>query len=159
MTKRIIGVFKDKRIAAEAFEQLVREGFPREAISVLLSDTAEGRAFLAGEKSSVAEGALTGTAVGTVIAALGAGALALPGIGVIAAGPIAAALGGAGVGAASGGLLGALVGLGIPENEATLRDEEVRSGGILVGVETSEETIATAEELLKSTGAASVVRT
>jgi hypothetical protein len=66
---------------------------------------------------------------------VGLGALAIPGVGpLIAAGPIATTLLGAGVGAAAGGLLGALVDVGVPEDEANYYAEGVRRGGVLVSV-------------------------
>jgi hypothetical protein len=59
--------------------------------------------------------------------------LAIPGIGpVLVAGPIAATLIGAGVGAVTGGLIGALVDLGVPEEEAGYYAEGIRRGGTLV---------------------------
>ena len=70
---------------------------------------------------------------------VGIGALAVPGIGpVLAFGPLAAAIGataaGAGLGAAAGGIIGALVGLGIPEEDANFYAEGVKRGGVLVTV-------------------------
>jgi hypothetical protein len=63
------------------------------------------------------------------------GSLAIPGVGpFIAAGPVMAALGGVAVGAAMGGLTGALVGLGLPEYEATKYEGRIRGGGILIAV-------------------------
>jgi uncharacterized membrane protein len=62
------------------------------------------------------------------------GIIAVPGIGLVAAGPIIAALAGAGAGAAAGTLVGGLVGLGIPEHEAKVLDDQIRRGGILIAV-------------------------
>jgi len=100
--------------------------------------------------------------VGGVLGLLvGIGALAIPGIGpVIAAGPLVAALGtaaaGAGIGAAAGGLLGALVGAGIPEEEAHLYAEGVRRGGSLVTVSTDESMASTAYSVLRRHNAVDV---
>ena len=57
-----------------------------------------------------------------------------PQAGLVVAGPIAAALAGAGAGGLTGGIIGALVGAGIPEDRAKLYDEDVRNGGIVMGV-------------------------
>jgi uncharacterized membrane protein len=82
------------------------------------------------EVSSEGVGAVIGTIAGLMV---GIGAVVVPGVGgLIVGGPIATALLGAGVGAATGGLLGALVDLGIPEEEAELYAEGVRRGGHLV---------------------------
>lgn len=63
----------------------------------------------------------------------GVGALAIPGIGpLLAAGPIVAMLTGAAVGAGTGGLAGALIGMGIPEDEADQYERDVKDGKLLV---------------------------
>jgi len=49
-------------------------------------------------------------------------------------GPIAAALAGGAVGAAGGGLLGALIGFGIPEEQAKRYETGIREGNIVMGV-------------------------
>src|SRR5690606_32606168 len=70
-----------------------------------------------------------------------------PGVGpVVAAGPIAAGLMGTGIGAAAGGVLGALVGWGIPEEEAHYYAEGVRRGSNLVAVKTPD---ASADEVAR----------
>jgi hypothetical protein len=64
----------------------------------------------------------------------------IPGIGpVIAAGPLATTLLGIGVGAAAGGLIGALIDLGIPEEEAQYYAEGLRRCGAVVTVHTLDE--------------------
>ena len=47
--------------------------------------------------------------------------------------PLAAGLVGAGAGAATGGLIGALIGMGVPEEEATRYKEDIKDGGIYMG--------------------------
>src|SRR3982751_6408840 len=88
----------------------------------------------------------------------GAAALTIPGIGpFIAAGPIAAALAGAGIGAAAGGAIGALVHLGVPEEEAHYYAEGVRRGGTLITVNASTDEMATcAAMVMKNHGAADI---
>jgi hypothetical protein len=81
-------------------------------------------------------GALTGAVTGGLVAAA-ATAFVIPGIGpILAGGLLAATLTGVAVGAATGGLLGALIDLGVPEDEARAYDEEFRSGNIVVTVRT-----------------------
>jgi hypothetical protein len=49
-------------------------------------------------------------------------------------GPIAAVLTGGAIGAAGGGLLGALIGYGIPEDQARRYETGIREGNIVMGV-------------------------
>jgi hypothetical protein len=59
----------------------------------------------------------------------------IPGVGqVIAGGTIIAILASAGTGAALGGVVGALVGLGVPEEEATYYDSQFKTGRTIVTV-------------------------
>ncbi len=150
---RVIGVYEDVAAAKEGLRQLEYEGFERDSISVLLSGSSPEQGFLGDE---VAEGALTGTAIGGLISAIAASALALPGIGVIAAGPVVAALGGAGVGAASGGVIGALLNLGFSEQEAADRSQQLQRGAVIVAVDIDRDAEATAKTLLSTTGASCV---
>ena len=85
-------------------------------------------------------GRLLGGLVGFLV---GIGALAIPGIGpVVAGGALATAFGlgggtavaGAGIGAAAGGIAGALVGMGIPDEEAKRFKAGFREGGVLMTV-------------------------
>ena len=57
---------------------------------------------------------------------------------------------------AAGGLVGGLVGLGIPEHEAKFYDEELRKGGILVGVYAHGDRVKLAREILDAAGATKV---
>lgn len=141
MNKRIVGVFITEQEASSAIEDLKRQGFRTEDISVIARNKRDVNAISeeTGTKApeGMASGAATGGLLGGVTGLLaGIGALAIPGIGpIIAAGPIAATLTGAAVGAGAGGLVGGLIGLGIPENEAESYNEYVNDGRILVMVE------------------------
>jgi hypothetical protein len=172
MARTIVGLFDTFDQAQRAVQGLIDQGFPARDISVIAAD-AEGRITGTSGENAVAEsagaGAVGGTVVGGVLGLLvGLGALAIPGIGpVIAAGPLAAAIGtaaaaigtaalGAGIGAASGGLLGALVGAGIPEEEAGYYSEGVRRGGTLVAVSADESMADSAQIVLNSYGAVDI---
>jgi hypothetical protein len=93
----------------------------------------------AGEETNAAEGAAIGAAAGAGALAMGSLAMTfgiIPVIGpILAVGPIAAALISAGAGAAAGGIAGALIGWGIPEEDATYYENEVKAGRYLVTVE------------------------
>ncbi|HZG69898.1 MAG TPA: general stress protein [Chondromyces sp.] len=141
MEKRIVGVYNTQDEAIAAIEDLKRQGYASEDISVL-SKNEEQVDYVAEQTDTKAEeGAATGAATGGLLGGLtgvlaGAGALAIPGIGpIVAAGPIAAGLTGAAAGAGAGGLAGALIGMGIPEDDAETYESYVKEGKILVLVD------------------------
>ncbi|HYE13562.1 MAG TPA: hypothetical protein VD968_03865 [Pyrinomonadaceae bacterium] len=141
MSKLITGVFKTRVAAEAAVDAIIKRGYTRDDISVLMSDATRSKEFAIETGTRAADGLGIGAAVGgsvvavlAAIAAVGTTVL-LPGIGLIVSGPLAAALAGAGAGGAAGGLIGALVGAGIPEHRAKVYDASLRAGGILIGVE------------------------
>jgi hypothetical protein len=162
MATIVTALFRSRMTAEQAVDSLLRAGFRREDVSVLMSETTHGREFGIVTRSKAGEGAAagaaTGGAVGAVLAALAAvGSLAIPGIGLIAAGPIVAALAGAGAMGAAGSLVGGLIGAGIPEHEAKFFGPEVERGGILVGVHVVDrDWVDTAKLILRNAGGASL---
>lgn len=141
MAKLVTGLFKTKLAAEAAVDALIKQGYTRDDISVLMSDATKSKEFAIESGTHAMDGAGIGGAVGgtvgavlAAIAAVGT-SIALPGIGLVIAGPIVAALAGAGAGGAAGGVVGALVGAGIPEHRAKVYDAGLRGGGILIGVE------------------------
>ncbi|MFL6207762.1 MAG: hypothetical protein ACJ74W_02865 [Pyrinomonadaceae bacterium] len=163
MAKLVTGLFKTRVAAEAAVDALIKRGYTRDDISVLMSDSTKSKEFAIESGTRAADGAAVGGAVGGVagaalaaIAAVGTN-LALPGLGLVIAGPIVAALAGLGAGGATGGLIGALVGAGIPEHRAKVYDAGIRSGGILIGVEAkTNEDADTLEQLLNDLGAENV---
>jgi hypothetical protein len=158
--KLVTGLFKNKVAAEAAVDALMKRGYSRDDISVLMSDATRTKEFALQTRSHAADGAgiggAVGGAVGAVIAAIVAvgSTIFLPGINLVIAGPIAAALAGAGAGGVTGGLIGGLIGAGIPEYRAKVYDAGLRSGGILLGVEArSDEELSKLEELLEAIGA------
>jgi hypothetical protein len=157
--KLVTGLFKNRVAAEAAVDAIIKRGYTRDQISVLMSDATKNKEFAVQTVSHAADGAgiggAVGGAVGAVLAAIAAAgtALALPGLGLVIAGPIVAALAGAGAGGATGGLIGALIGAGIPEHRAKVYDAGLRSGGILIGVEAkSDEDVGKLERLLEDIG-------
>jgi len=139
MRKAVFGIANELQ-ADEILNQLKLAGFASDDISVLVPSgtrplTPEGH-------TKAPEGTTTGGVAGGIIGGAlgwlaGVGALAIPGLGpFIAAGPIMAALSGAAVGATVGGVTGALVGMGIPEYEAKLYEDQIKAGKILISVHT-----------------------
>ena len=88
----------------------------------------------------------------------GVGTIAIPGLGAcIAVGPILAALGVAAAGATAGGLPGALVGLGMPEDEAKQYESKMVAGNPLISVHTDyDDPRSLARDLLDRNGAESI---
>jgi hypothetical protein len=161
--KLVTGLFKSKVGAESAVDSIIKRGYTRDDISVLMSDATRTKEFALQTRTHAADGLGIGGAVGgavgaTIAAILAVGtSLILPGINLVIAGPIAAALAGAGAGGATGGLIGALIGAGIPEYRAKVYDTALRSGGILIGVEAgSDEEVDRLEDLLGDLGAENV---
>jgi uncharacterized protein (TIGR02271 family) len=136
-----IGVFDDRAEAQRAIDQLKRAGFTDSEIGVTARDAdAEGSARGSGQgETHAAEGAVAGVTAGAGVGALwGLGILAgvLPAIGpAIAGGTLAVLLSSAAAGAATAGLAGALIGAGIPEDEANYYEGEFRAGRVVVTVQ------------------------
>ena len=163
MAKLVTGLFKSRAAAEAAVDAVIKRGYTRDDISVLMSDATKTKEFAIEQGTRAADGAAVGGALGGVAGAALAAILAvgtsvaLPGLGLVIAGPIVAALAGAGAGGATGGLIGALVGAGIPEHRAKVYDAGIRSGGILIGVEAkTDEDADKLEQLLGDLGAENV---
>lgn len=145
--QRVAGSYQTENEAIEAIEELKREGYRSEEISVLTKDKREAENITEETGTHAGEGAATGALAGGALGGLGGvlagiGALAIPGIGpIVAAGPIVAGLTGAAAGAGVGGLAGALIGMGIPEDEAQEYETQFNEGNILVLVEDRRDTI------------------
>ena len=159
-------IVKSRGQAEQVVERLQGSGFPSSEISVLMPET-EGSHDIGRVKATKApEGATTGAAAGGVTGGVlgllaGIGALAIPGLGpFIAAGPIMAALSGAAVGGTTGGLVGGLIGLGIPEVEAKLYEQKLRSGNYLIAVHARDnEEEKRAKEIYKNAAADDITAT
>ena len=157
--KLVTGLFKSRVAAEAAVDAIIKRGYTRDDISVLMSDATRNKEFAVETRSHAADGAGIGGAIGgavgaTLAAIVAVGTtIAIPGVGLLIAGPIAAALAGLGAGAATGGIIGALVGAGIPEHRAKVYDAGLRSGGILLGVESrSDDDADKLEQLLQDLG-------
>jgi len=163
MSKLITGIFTSRARAEQAVDELMRQGFSPEDVSLLMSESTRGREFAVKRSTKAPEGAATGAALGGVLGAVAAGlaaagTIAVPGLSLVAAGPMVAALTGLGVGAAAGGLTGALIGLGIPEHEAKFYAKEIEKGGILVGVYAHNDRVEAARDTLNAAGADKVTQ-
>src|SRR2546423_10782961 len=101
----VTGLFKTRAAAEAAVDAIIKRGYTRDDISVLMSDSTKSKEFAVETRSHAVDGlgiggAIGGT-VGAVLAAIvaGGGGGAVSG-GVVVAGPAAAAAAGAGAGGA-----------------------------------------------------------
>jgi len=136
----VVGVFEQHARAEKAIADLKAAGFEESKIGLVYRD-AEGKTVKSGaaDDTYAEEGAVAGAVAGAAGgAAIGAGVLmgVIPVVGpVLALGTIGTILANAAGGAALIGLAGALVGWGVPEEDASFYEEEVKSGRYLVTVD------------------------
>ena len=153
MAKTIVGLFDHFTSAQAALEDQVKNGFPRDQISIVTSRQASAvmaepaqtsasrdNAAAGGAAVGAGAGAVVGGAAGLVASLAG---LTIPVVGpILAAGSIVATLSGAAGGAAIGGIIGTLVGVGVPDEDAQLYEEAVRRGMTLVVLRTDDPDMA-----------------
>jgi len=137
--KTTVGVFETRAAAEKAVSELRAAGYRDDQIG-LVAKNAEGKAVRtdgAGD-TNAGEGLAIGAAAGAATGGLvGLGVLAgvIPVIGpVLAVGTLGTILLNAAGGAAIAGLTGALIGWGIPEEDAKYYESEVQAGRYLVTV-------------------------
>jgi uncharacterized protein (TIGR02271 family) len=134
-----VAVFSSRAEAQQAVQELKRMGFRDDQIGVAHKNDDSSISTTTGSgETHATEGAIAGAATGAGVGALwglGIAAGLLPAIGpVIAGGTLAAIAASAAGGAAAAGLAGALIGMGIPEDEASYYEGEVKSGHTVVTV-------------------------
>jgi len=134
------GVFNSREEAERAIAALKAAGYRDNQIGLVARDSRGKTTRTDGSGNTFAEeGAAIGAGVGAAAGvALGAGIMTgvIPVIGpILAIGPIAALLLDAAGGAAVGGVAGALIGWGLPEEDARYYEGEVKAGRYLVTVE------------------------
>ena len=133
-----VGVFNSRADADRAVDDLVRAGYSRDQIGVVAKDSRGNVTSKTADEGEAGEGAAIGAAAGAATAglvSLGVSFGVIPVIGpILAVGPWAAALISAAGGAAAAGIAGALIGWGVPEDEANYYEGEVKSGKYVVTV-------------------------
>ncbi len=166
MEQTIICVVKTPAQAETIVMRLQQAGLSSADISVLMPDRSGSRDFGYEHNTKAPEGATLGVGAGGVAGGVlgllaGIGALAIPGVGpLIAAGPIMATLSGAAIGATLGGIAGALVGFGMPEQEARQYESKVMDGGILISAHVyGREEVDDIERILQVAGAEDIAVT
>ncbi|MEX0649470.1 MAG: hypothetical protein WD200_00535 [Candidatus Andersenbacteria bacterium] len=145
--KTVFGLFNAAAEANSFLGEIQMEGFSQDDISVLGQDSVLTEAR---KHSHTAEDAGKGAGIGGILGLIaGIAPVALPGIGlVIGAGTlIAGVLGGAGLGSVVGGLVGFFRDhLGLGKDHATMYEEGIREGNILLAVHTNTADAAEAVE-------------
>lgn len=161
----VLALFKDSQAAGSAVADLKNEGFTKD-ISLVTKDFNESEldttTHTIKQQSSdgVVGGAVIGAAIGGISSLLaGIAAITIPGAGILIAGPLAAALTAAGAGAAIGGVVGALVDLGVPDDQARMYAEHVEAGEVLVMITVSDGREGEVADMLSEKGAIDVVKT
>jgi hypothetical protein len=164
---RAVGVFSNRLETENALLEIKSSGFPMENVSVV-GQNADSEDKVAGVEihksidnkadEGAVTGAVTGGALGGVTGLLvGLGSLAIPGVGPVmlagaAATALATTLAGTAIGAGGASLLGALIGLGIPDNEAQVYSDLLEQGHYLVVVDGTEQQINDVGEILTRKG-------
>jgi len=139
----VAGVFETRERADRAVAELKAAGFADSDIGMVYrNESGEMVKTGAAEETYVEEGATAGAVAGAVGgAAVGAGIIAgvIPVIGpVLALGTLGTILANAAGGAAIAGIAGALIGWGIPEDDAEYYEGQVKEGRYLVTVDTTD---------------------
>ena len=142
-----VGVFATKAAAEKAVADIRELGYRDDQIGLVARDASGNTVKTDGAgETNAAEGAAIGAAAGAGVGGLvGLGILSgvIPVIGpVLAIGTLGTILLNAAGGAAIAGLAGALVGWGIPDEDAKFYESEVQAGRYLVTVDCGERTDA-----------------
>lgn len=134
----VIGVFATRPQAEAALRDLRAAGFKDEQVGMIGRNASGKLEDESGEtyaEEGAAAGAIAGAAGGALVG-LGVITGAIPVIGpVLAIGPLATVLLNAAGGAAIAGVAGALIGWGIPEEDAKFYESELKAGRFLVTVD------------------------
>ncbi len=153
-----VGIFATRDAANRAVAELRKSGYSDDHIGLVAKDSETGKAVRtdgAGE-TNLAEGAAIGAVAGAATgAAVGAGILMgiIPVIGpVLAIGTLGTILVNAVGGAAIATVAGALVGWGIPEEDAKYYEDEVKAGRYLVTVDRGTRTVDDPRTILTKHG-------
>ncbi len=157
--KRAIGAFPTRQDAENAIKELKNAGFDLDKISAIaqnhsgekLTDEIEVKSSSARAKEGAETGALMGATTGSMLGLIGSlSVLAIPGVGIATQAVVLLgnALLGSGIGAAGGTLVGALIGWGIPEEQAKYYQELLSKGSYVILIEGTEAEINGAEAIL-----------
>jgi uncharacterized membrane protein len=145
MSKMILGLYKSRKSADDAYTHFKEEGFQGEEISVITSeDSTKEKA-----EEGLGGGALTGGVVGGIAGLLiSLTPVVVPGLGaLLIAGPLTI-LTSTLLGLTTGGLIGALVDLGLSESTARVYEGGLKRGGVLLAVLVDDESRDKARKIM-----------
>lgn len=155
-----IGTFPTREHAEAALRELRDADFNMDKVSVIASQREEQKSMGGKQVQSVKqveEGAVAGATGGGLIGGFlgligGLGVIAIPGLGAAAEVGIVLAntLLGSSIGAAGGGVIGALMGWGLPEEQAQYYQEMLSQGSYVVMLEGTEAEVKGAETILQN---------
>ncbi|CAN5619235.1 hypothetical protein BH10PLA1_BH10PLA1_13240 [soil metagenome] len=133
----LVGVFPSRNEAEIAIDELKQAGFDKADVGFAIRGEEPGGMItdsaLTKDAEGAKEGMITGGLAGGIIGAMAA--MVIPGAGpVLAAGVLTSALGFGAAGMATGGILGAMMGLGVSEEEAKVYEQEFKAGRAIVTV-------------------------
>jgi hypothetical protein len=138
--RTLVGTFESRHQAALVLNDLRQAGFGENEIGFAMRDddiVARGAitdAPLTKDGQGAAKGMVAGGLAGGLLGA--AAVLVVPGVGpLLAMGVLASVLGFGAAGVATGGILGAMVGLGISEDEARVYEKEFHAGRAIITVQ------------------------
>ena len=157
--RRAVGTFATRQDAEIALIELRDSGFNMDRVSAIAQNPTDEQKLADVEvksssqraKDAAETGAVMGATTGGVLGIIGSlSILAIPGVGLAteAAVLLGNALLGSGLGAAGGSIVGALIGWGIPEEQAKYYEELLSQGKYVILVEGSEAEMNGAEAIL-----------
>jgi len=154
----VVGIFPSRTEAERAIDDLKQAGFEKDDIGFAIRGSEPGGMItdsaLTKDSSGAEKGIITGGLAGGIIGALAA--LTIPGAGpVLAAGVLTTALGFGAAGMATGGILGAMMGLGVSEEEAKVYESEFYAGRAILTVHAGRRELEAAS-ILRKHGATNV---
>ena len=150
MTRNAHALFSHVADAEKGFDALLRVGFSREQISVVVSDSMCQRPESIEERVQESNQAAKGAAVGGGLGGLLMGLIAAGTFAV--AGPVAAILAGASLGGIGGSLVGMVVGSGVDPKVSKDLERSVQEGGVLLAVPVQENQEREVQNLLEQAG-------
>jgi hypothetical protein len=146
MANTATALFLDRHAAHMAVEQLVQAGFPRDSISVAMSEDTHEREF--GAPRSDRSGVHPNRPAG-VLGAIAAGLVVFAAPGTYAlrvGGPLVTLL------LRASGLVAALMTVGLTAHDARVVADELSHGSIVIGVHAGHDLVPVASQLLELSG-------
>ena len=137
--RTLVGIFESRDEAELVLDELRQAGFDDKEIGFAIrgDDAVAGGVITDAPLTKDGQGTVKGMVAGGLAGGLlgAAAVLVVPGVGpLLAMGVLASVLGFGAAGVATGGILGAMVGLGISEEEARVYEKEFNAGRAIVTV-------------------------